>query len=74
MLQTGELYKFEKFYVRPAVRSSAIGDSPFELEIKEDTIITPVEDIESFCALDPEVFTKLKKVKTLQDGERVSKY
>lgn len=51
-----------------------LSDSKFELELRSDSIVTPVEDIPEYAMLVSEVFTPLNKLKTLPVDARASKF
>lgn len=73
-LQVGKLYLFSHFYVRPAPASKTCGDSIFELELRFDSTVEYIEDIDDFPQLEKENFTEIGKLKILQEDQTASKY
>lgn len=74
VLKLGELYKFSKFDIRPVPRGKASLDSHYEVELTDVTNVKPLEDDGKFPALLPESFTLLKKIRSLQDEQKICKY
>lgn len=45
----------------------------FEIEMRGDSVIEKVEDLEDFAAIVPEKYTALKNIKSVEDGQRICK-
>lgn len=67
------MYKLGQFAIRPNNKVHNDNDAGYEVELRNGSTIETIEDLEDFAVLTEEVLIPLNKIKSLVDGQKISK-